>query len=86
MTKNLKIAALGALAAIGLASAATAQQSVSGNQASQPAKSGQNGMMGRGQMMMNDPQMRKQMTEMMDHCGKMMKKMDGMQMGTKPKN
>jgi len=86
MTKSLQLAALGGLAAIGLASAATAQQAATGDQASQPARSVQKGMMDRNQMMMNDPQMRKQMTGMMEHCGKMMKKMEGMQMGAKPRS
>lgn len=82
---NLKIAALGALVTIGLASAATAQQVVSRDQASRPTTSGQKGMMGHNQMMMNDPEMRKQMTDMMDGCSKMMKKMGDMQMDAKPK-
>ena len=84
MMKNLQLAALGALAAIGLASAATAQQAPARDKPGQAAKRSQNGMMGHG--MMNDPQMRKQMTEMMDRCGKMMKNMDGMQMGAKAKS
>lgn len=85
MTKNRKIAAFGAVAVIGLASAATAQQAVSRDQTSPPTRSGQNGMMGQNRMMMSDPEMRKQMTDMMDGCSKMMKRMGDMKMGAKPK-
>ncbi|MDE0877046.1 MAG: hypothetical protein OSB00_00055 [Sphingomonas bacterium] len=93
MKKNLKIIGAGALAAIGFASAAVAQQS----DAQQPAMSaeqhrqmmskdnkGNGQMMG---MMMNDPEMRKQMTEMMANCSGMMKHMGSMSnMDMKPKS
>lgn len=94
MKKNLKIIGVGALAAVGLASAAVAQQS----DARQPAMSaeqhrqmmsggnmaGNDQMMG---MMMNDPEMKKQMAEMMDNCNRMMKQMGSMSnMDMKPKS
>lgn len=94
MKKNLKIIGVGALAAIGLASAAVAQQS----DAQQPAMSAEQhrqmmsggNMAGNGQMMgmmMNDPEMRKQMAEMMDNCNRMMKQMGSMSnMDVKPKS
>ena len=87
MTKNIKMLALAALAAAGLASAATAQQADRADQQPRSAKPGRDGMMNHNQMM-NDPQMRKQMTEMMSHCGKMMRtmgNMDGMRMDVTPK-
>ena len=83
MTKNLKIIGIGTIAALGLASAAVAQQ----NNAQKPTMSPEqhrqmmsggkeNGdMMG---MMMKDPEMRKQMTEMMSNCNRMMEKMSNM--------
>ncbi len=79
MKKNLKIVAVGALAAMGLASAALAQQ----NSIQAPAMSAEqhrqmmSGGMQNGQMMA-DPQMRKQMSEMMASCNKMMEKMGNM--------
>lgn len=82
MKKNLKIVAVGALAAIGLASGAVAQQ----NSTKAPAMSAEqnrqvmSGGMQNGPMMgmMADPQMRKQMTEMMASCNAMMQKMGNM--------
>lgn len=94
MKKNLKIIGVGALAAIGLASAAVAQQS----DARQPAMSAEQhrqmmaggNMAGSGQMMsmmMNDPEMRKQMAEMMTNCNGMMKQMGSMSnMDMKPRS
>lgn len=92
MKNNLKIIGIGAVAAFGLASAAVAQQ----NNPQKPAMSGEQhrqmmsggmqngGMMG---MMMNDPEMRKQMTEMMSNCNRMMEKMGNMSgMDMKPKS
>ena len=92
MKNNLKIIGLSALAALGLASAAVAQQS----NAQKPAMSAEQhrqmmsggtengGMMG---MMKNDPEMRKQMTEMMSNCNRMMEKMGNMfGMDMKPKS
>lgn len=85
----LKIAAVGAVAAFGLATAAVAQQ---GNTQRQPMTAQQHremmsgGMMGNGQktkMMMDNPKMRQQMTDMMASCNKMMRQMGSMQQ--KPK-
>ena len=76
--KSIKIAALGTLAAIGMATAALAQQSnpqprMTPEQHQQMMSGG--GMMGHGNMMtmMNDPEMRQQMSQMMGHCERMMK-------------
>ena len=91
MKKNLKIIAVGGLAALGLASAALAQQ----NSAQAPAMSAEqhrqimSGGMQNGQMMgmMADPQTRKQMTEMMASCKGMMQKMGNMPaMDMKPRS
>ncbi len=94
MKKNLKIIGVGALAAVGLASAAVAQQS----NTQQPAMSAEQhrqmmsdgNKMGNGQMMgkmMTDPEMRKQMGAMMDNCNRMMKQMGSMSnMDMKPKS
>lgn len=87
MTKNIKMLALAALAAAGLASAAAAQQADRADQQPRSASSGRDGVMNHDQMM-NDPQMRKQMADMMSHCGKMMRamgNMDGMRMDATPK-
>lgn len=92
--KNLKMIGIGALAAVGLASAAVAQNS----NARQPAMSAEQHrqmmsdgtMRGGGQMMgmmMNDPEMRKQMADMMGQCNRMMKQMGDMSnMDMKPKS
>lgn len=81
MKKTLKIALVGTLAALGMTSAAIAQQPT----AQKPAMSAQEhqkmmsgSMKGHDGMMMNDPEMRKQMTQMMDNCNKMMNKMGSM--------
>ncbi len=84
MKKAFKIAALVAVTAAGLATAAVAQQS----NVQQPPMSTQQHqqMMGQGNMsnmpdmmnMMNDPKMRQQMTAMMDGCHKMMTQMGSM--------
>lgn len=79
MKKDLKVALFGALATLGLASAAMAHQS-DNQRPTMPAEEHQkmmsgDGMMGHGDMMMpmmNDPEMRKQMAEMMGGCAKMM--------------
>lgn len=73
--KTLKIAALGAFAATGLASTAIAQPNPD-RASNAEASADQNGMM-QGDMagmmaMMNDPEMREQMTEMMRNCNRMM--------------
>lgn len=90
--KALKIGALGAVTAAGLATGAMAQQS---NDQQQPMSTEQHQqMMGRGNMsnmpdmmgmmnMMNDPNMRQQMTAMMGDCQKMMTQMSGMHGGQK---
>lgn len=89
MKKHFKVAAIGALAALGLASAAVAEQSNTKAPANGPMNHqmmGQQGTMGNGQMMMNDPKMRQHMTEMMESCSKMMKHMSSMSdMQHKPK-
>lgn len=82
MMNTLKIAAVGAVAALGLASAAVAQQS-SGQKPNMTAQQHQQMMAGgmqNGQMMatMADPQMRQQMMEMMKGCNQMMQQMGNM--------
>ncbi len=83
MKKHLKVTAIGVLAAAGLASAAVAQQSntqtAPANQSMNHQMMGQDGAMGdEHMMMMNDPEMRQQMMEMMESCSKMMEKMGSM--------
>ena len=76
MTNILKIAAVGALAAFGLASAAVAQQNnePKPNMSAQQHQQMRSGGMQNGHMveMMADPKMRQQMTEMMKGCNQMM--------------
>ena len=84
---NFKITALGALATIGLASAAIAQPKVDHQpdraQGAQQQERGEmqgdmSGMEMSGMMaMMNDPEMRAEMMEMMRNCNEMMKKKQG---------
>ena len=72
---TLKMAALGTFAALGLASAAIAQPQVnqpSGNEASQGQNRMEQGKMAGIMAMMNDPEMREAMMEMMRGCNKMM--------------
>ena len=81
---NYNITALGALATIGLASAAIAQPKVDHQpdraQGAQQQERGEmqgdmSGMEMSGMMaMMNDPEMRAEMMEMMRNCNEMMKK------------
>ena len=86
MTKRMKIVVTGIVAGLGLASAAVAQQSPQQNaeqrQGMTPEQHRQmmsGGNMGQGQMMMmNDPQMRKQMMDMMASCTRMMQMMGNM--------
>ena len=86
MTKTVKILVTGAVAALGLGSAAVAQQSNQPNSAQQQTMTPEQhrqmmsgGNMGQGHMqMMNDPQMRKQMMEMMGSCTRMMQMMGNM--------
>lgn len=78
----LKIAAVGALAALGLSSAAVAQQS-SGQKPNMSAQQHQQMMssgMQNGQTMpmMAEPQMRQQMMQMMKDCNHMMQQMGDM--------
>lgn len=94
MTNTVKIVVTGAVAALGLASAAVAQQTAQPNNAQGQAMTPQQhrqmmsgGNMGQGNMgmMMNDPQMRKQMTDMMAGCTRMMQMMGNMSgMNAKP--
>ena len=91
MTNTLKIAAVGAFAALGLASTAVAQQS-SGQKPNMSAEQHQQMMSGgmqNGQMMsmMADPQMRQQMMQMMQGCNQMMQQMGNMPRAeSKPRN
>ena len=80
---NFKITALGALATIGLASAAIAQPKVDhqpdraqgAQQQEREMQGDMSGMEMSGMMaMMNDPEMRAEMMEMMRNCNEMMKK------------
>lgn len=82
MINTLKIAAVGAVAALGLGSVAVAQQS-SGQKPNMTAQQHQRMMAGgmqNGQMTatMADPQMRQQMMQMMQGCNQMMKQMGNM--------
>ncbi len=73
---NLKMAALGVFAALGIASAAVAQPKVDHpprNEASTSQSGMKQGDMAGMMAMMNDPEMRKEMMEMMRNCNKMMK-------------
>lgn len=94
MTKTMKILMAGAAASLGLASAAVAQQGTQQNSAQHQTMTPEQhrqmmsgGNMGQGQMnmMMNDPEMRKQMTEMMGNCNRMMQMMGSMS-DMKPKS
>lgn len=81
MMKQFKVAAFGAVAAAGLASAAFAQQPGSERPAAERPMDHQR--MGQGDMrgmmgMMNDPEMRRQMTDMMSGCNRMMERMGNM--------
>ena len=79
---TFKIVAIGAAGFLGLASAgalaqqADAQRSPANPQMNQQmmGNGGMKGMMG----MMNDPEMRKEMTEMMSNCNRMMERMGTM--------
>lgn len=91
MKNKLKFIALGALAAAGLASAAVAQQNDSQRPTMSPDQHRQ--MMSRGmedghmKAMMADPEMRKQMTAMMESCNRMMQQMGNMKtMDMRPKS
>lgn len=84
MTKNFKTAALTAVAALGLASAGAFAQQTSTERAPANPQMNQRMMQNGGDMkggmmgMMNDPEMRKQMTEMMKNCNRMMEQMGSM--------
>ncbi len=78
MQKNLKMAALGGIAALSVASATAFGQQTTSPPAEAPQMNQQmmrdgGGMMG----MMQDPEMRRQMTEMMSNCSRMMERMNG---------
>ena len=81
---NMKVATFGAIAALGLmATGALAQpQSAPGAvdraQASQQSQSDQEMRHGGQSMMMNDPEMRQEMMEMMKKCNRMMDRMANM--------
>lgn len=79
MMNNLKIAAVGTLAAFGLGSAAIAQQTneQKPNMSAQQHQQMKSGGMQNGQMMemMADPKMRQQMMGMMKDCDQMMQRM-----------
>ena len=82
---TLKNSAVGALAALGLSSAAVAQQSsdqkpnMSAPQHQQMMSGGMQN--GQSMPMMADPQMRQQMMKMMTGCNQMMQKMGNMPHG-----
>lgn len=78
MRTNLKMATLGGIAALSLASATAFAQQTTPPRAEAPNTNQQmmrdgGGMMG----MMKDPEMRRQMGEMMSNCNKMMDRMNG---------
>lgn len=82
MKYKLKLITMGALSAAGLASAAVAQQhnSQSPNMSPKQHQQMMSGRMQNGHMMamMADPEMRKQMTAMMEGCNRMMQQMGNM--------
>ena len=96
MTKTMKMLVMGVVGAVGLTSAAVAQQSTQQNTAQRQGMTPEQhrqmmsgGNMGQGHMnmMMNDPQMRKQMTDMMANCNRMMQMMGNMSgTNTRPNN
>lgn len=96
MRKTVKIVVTGAVAAFSLGSAAVAQQTAQPNNAQRQTMTPEQhrqmmsgGNMGQGHMgmMMNDPQMRKQMTDMMGSCTRMMQMMGNMSgMNARPNN
>lgn len=79
MTKTLKIATVGVLAAVGLTTAAVAQQADSQMPAMTAEQHGKmmsgDGKMSHDNMMTADPAVRKRMAQMMENCEKMMTKM-----------
>ena len=84
MTSKTRMMAVSAVAAIGLASAGAFAQQPSNSQRTQGSSQSHQQMMrdGGGMMgmmgMMNDPEMRQQMTEMMRNCNRMMERMNNM--------
>lgn len=87
MTRNIKLAAV---VAAGFASAAIAQPASPQAQSNAPAADrpghmmGQGGQMGHG-MMMNDPEVRAEMVQMMKNCSRMMERVsDGQRPAQKP--
>ena len=80
MKTNLKTAAMGAVFAVGLVSATAFAQPSNNQKAPANPQMNQEMMMRDGGMMgmmgmMNDPEMRKQMSRMMSNCNKMMESM-----------
>ena len=75
---NLKTAAMGAVFAVGLVSASAFAQSSNNQKAPANPQMNHEMMMRDGGMMgmMNDPEMRKQMSRMMSNCNKMMESMN----------
>lgn len=89
MRKQIKLMAIGVAGAIGLASAAIAQQPT--NRPNAPDQPMNNQMMNQGEMMggmmgmTKDPEMRRQMTEMMTNCNRMMERMGKMSGAGQPR-
>lgn len=92
MTRKIKLIA--AVGAVGFATAAVAQQASPQAPSTAPAAErqghmmDQGGQMGHGMMggmMMNDPEMRAEMVQMMKNCNRMMERMsDGQRPAQKP--
>lgn len=94
MSRKINLAAIAAVAAAGFATAALAQQGSPQAPTNAPAAERQGHMMGQGgqmghgmmgDMMMNDPEMRAEMVQMMKNCNRMMERMsDGQRPAQKP--
>lgn len=94
MSRKIKFTAITAVAAAGFATAALAQQGSPQAPTDAPAAEHQGRMMGQGGqmdhgmmggMMMNDPEMRGEMVQMMKNCNRMMERMsDGQRPAEKP--
>lgn len=79
LAKTAVLGALGALAMTTAGAAVAQQPRTQPPQRQQPSMMNHGDMTGR--MMMNDPQMRRQMSEMMTSCTNMMKQMSSMMGG-----
>ena len=78
MRKNLKMAAATGIAALSLASATAFAQQTIAPSSETPQMNQQMMRDGGGMMpMMQDPEMRRQMMDMMSNCSKMMERMNG---------